>query len=53
MYFDEERVIRANFDPEASSVPLTYIIDENAKLIASHTGTISLDELNQLIANNM
>ena len=34
VYFDIQRIIRANFDPEASSVPLTYIIDENAKLIA-------------------
>lgn len=53
VYFDEKRVIRANFDPEASSVPLTYIIDENAKLIDSHDGPITLDELNKLINKNM
>lgn len=53
VYFDENRVIRAHFNPEASSVPLTYIIDENAKLIASHDGPITLEELNNLIDENM
>lgn len=53
VYFDEQRVIRAHFNPEASSVPLTYIIDENANLIASHDGPITLDELNKLIDKNM
>lgn len=53
VYFDEERLIRAHFDPTASSVPLTYIIDENVNLIDSFDGTISLDELNNLIDKNM
>lgn len=53
VYFDLQRVIRAHFDPEASSVPLTYIIDENANLIDSYDGTITLDELNKLINKNM
>ena len=53
VYFDEKRIIRASFDPEASSVPLTYIIDENARLIASHNGPISLEELNKLINTYM
>jgi len=53
VYFDEQRVIRANFDPEASSVPLTYIIDENARLIDSYDGPITLEELNKLIDKNM
>ena len=53
VYFDENRVIRAHFNPEASSVPLTYIIDENAKLIASYDGPITLEELNNLIDENM
>jgi len=53
VWFDEERVIRAHFNPEASSVPLTYIIDENANLIASHDGPITLEELDNLIHKNM
>jgi len=53
VYFDEQRVIRAHFNPEASSVPLTYIIDENANLIDSHDGIITLDELHELINKNM
>ena len=53
IYFDQKRIIRANFDPEVSSVPLTYIINEDAKLVDSYKGTISLDELNKLIDKNM
>lgn len=53
VWFDQQRVIRAHFDPEASSVPLTYIIDENAKLIDSHNGEITLEKLNELIDKNM
>ena len=53
VYFDETRIIRRNINPEASSVPLTYILDENAKLIAAHDGPISSDELDKLIKQNM
>ena len=53
VYYDETRVIRSNINPEASSVPLTYILDENANLIASHDGTITLEQLNKLITENM
>lgn len=49
VYFDETRIIRQNIDPEASSVPLTYILDENVKIIAMHNGAITLEELNNLI----
>lgn len=53
VYYDEQRIIRNHFTPQASSVPLTYIIDENAKLIDSYNGAITLDELNKLIDKNM
>jgi len=53
VYFDEARIIRKNIDPEASSVPLTYILNEEAKLIASHNGPITIEELNNLIEKNM
>ncbi len=53
VYFDETRIIRKNINPEASSVPLTYILDENAKLIDFHDGAITLEELNDLINRNM
>ena len=52
IYFDEQRIIRKNIDPEASSVPLTYILDENGKLIDSHDGPISLEDLNNLMNRN-
>ena len=53
VYFDETRTIRQNINPEASSVPLTYILNEDAKLIAYHDGPITLQELNDLINKNM
>ena len=46
-------IIRKNINPEASSVPLTYILDENGKLIDSHDSTITIEELNDLIDRNM
>lgn len=49
VYFDEKRIIRSNINPEANSVPLTYILDKDAKLIDSHEGPITLEELDQLI----
>lgn len=53
VYFDETRIIRKNINPEASSVPLTYILNENAELIDFHDGPITLNELNDLIKKNM
>lgn len=53
VYFDKTRIIRKNIDPEASSVPLTYILNENAELIDSHNGPITLEELDKLIEKNM
>ena len=52
VYFDEKRIIRSNINPEADSVPLTYILDKDAKLIDSHEGPITLEELDQLIERN-
>ena len=52
VYFDEKRIIRSNINPEANSVPLTYILDKDAKLIDSHEGPITLEELDQLIERN-
>lgn len=52
VYFDEQRIIRANLDPEASSVPLTYILNEDGKLVDSYESTITLEELDKLIERN-
>lgn len=52
VYFDEQRIIRANLNPEASSVPLTYILNEDGKLIDSYESTITLEELDKLIERN-
>lgn len=52
VFFDEKRIIRSNINPEANSVPLTYILDKDAKLIDSHEGPITLEELDQLIERN-
>lgn len=52
VYFDEKRIIRANLDPEASSVPLTYILNEDGKLVDSYESTITLEELDNLIERN-
>lgn len=52
VYFDEQRIIRANLNPEASSVPLTYILNEDGKLVDSYESTITLEELDKLIERN-
>lgn len=52
VYFDEQRIIRKNINPEASSVPLTYILNEDGKLVDSYESTITLEELDNLINRN-
>lgn len=52
VYFDEQRIIRANLNPKASSVPLTYILNEDGKLVDSYESTITLEELDKLIERN-
>lgn len=52
VYFDEQRIIRKNINPEASSVPLTYILNENGKLVDSYESAITLEELDNLINRN-
>ena len=53
VYFDEERIIRKNIDPEASSVPLTYILNEDGKLVDFYDGPISIEELDRLMNKNV
>lgn len=52
VYFDEQRIIRKNINPEASSVPLTYILNVDGKLVDSYEGAITLEELDNLMNRN-
>ncbi|MDD2627555.1 MAG: TlpA disulfide reductase family protein [Clostridia bacterium] len=49
IWFDKDRVIRKHIDPEASSVPLTYILDENVNLIFEHDGEIAFEQLENAV----
>lgn len=49
IWFDKDRVIRKHLNPEASSVPLTYILDENVNLIFEHDGEISFEQLENAV----
>lgn len=49
IYLDLGRVIRSALDPEASTVPVTYFLDENTNVIKKHDQVITLKEVKDII----
>lgn len=43
VYLDLERVIRATLDPEASTVPVSYVVDSIGNVLGKHSDAITLD----------
>lgn len=43
VFIDLKRIIRKTIDPEASTVPISYIVDKNGKVIEKNDGAITLD----------
>ncbi len=49
MYFDENRIIRKNIDPPASSVPLLYVINEDISIAKKADGAVTFDKVKQFV----
>lgn len=46
---DLGRVIRAALDPEASTVPIAYVLDEKGKVINKHDGALTFEDIQNII----
>jgi len=40
---DLKRTIRKTIDPEANTVPISYVVDKNGKVLEKNDGAITLD----------
>lgn len=49
IFFDLERVIRKAVDPEANTVPVAYILDEDLNVVAKFDGGITLQEAKNML----
>ena len=49
---DLGRVIRKKIDPEASTVPVSYLIDKNGNVLAKHNESITLEAAIDMIEKN-
>lgn len=49
IFLDLNRVIRKAIDPEANSVPIAYILDENLNILAKFDGGITLQESKDIL----
>lgn len=43
--FDSKKTIRYSLDPESTSIPHTFLVDKTGKVLNSHKGTLTLDNL--------
>lgn len=49
VYYDKGRIIRKNLDPEASTVPLLYVINEDLSIAKKFDGPANKDTVNQFV----
>ncbi|MCX8074862.1 MAG: TlpA family protein disulfide reductase [Clostridia bacterium] len=45
--YDKDKTIRKSLDPESSSIPHSFLIDQNKKIINSYKGTMNYEQLNK------
>lgn len=46
---DLGRVIRKTIDPEASTIPISYVVDKNGKVIESYNGSLTLEKAIEMV----
>jgi len=46
---DLKRVIRKTLDPEANTVPISYVVDKNGMVLEKNNGAITLDIANDML----
>ena len=49
VFLDLKRVIRGAIDPEASTVPVTYFLDENVNIKYKHNEVITLEKVKEIV----
>ena len=43
VFVDLKRIIRGTLDPEASTVPISYVVDKDGNVLKTHSSAINLD----------
>lgn len=46
---DFGRIIRKNIDPEASTVPIAYVVDKKGNILAKHSETLTLEKAKEML----
>lgn len=46
---DLKRVIRKHIDPEASTIPISYVVDKNGKILSVHNDSLTLEKAIEML----
>ena len=49
IWVDFDRVIRKELDPEASTIPISYVVDKNGKILSKHESTLTLEKAKEML----
>ena len=49
IWVDFGRVIRKAIDPEASTIPMSYVVNKNGKILAKHDTTLTLEKAQEML----
>ena len=46
---DLKRIIRKTIDPEASTIPISYVVDKNGKVLNSYNDSLTLEKAKEML----
>lgn len=49
VFIDLKRIIRKTIDPEASTVPISYVVDSDGNILNKHDSSITLTEAKEML----
>lgn len=49
VFIDLKRIIRKTIDPEASTVPISYVVDNDGSILVKHDSAITLDKAKEML----
>ena len=49
VFLDFGRIIRGTIDPEANTIPISYVVDKNGKILQKHEQSLTLDKAIEML----